>query len=243
MKTTILLMCWLFFTNGILAQEETANAIPYAQAQTLGATTYEEEKTLTVKPFTWWSVKHNLLYDVALIPNIGVETYIGKQWSLAGNWMYAWWSSNPKHKYWRTYGGDLELRRWWGKKAKEKPLTGYHAGIYLQALTYDVEFGGRGYLADRFSYGGGVSIGFTQPVTPRLNADFTIGVGYIRGEYKEYLPIDGNYVWQCTKMRNYMGPTKAEITLIWLIGPGNKNKHDSYCGNPWCRKRAKGGGR
>lgn len=58
----------------------------------------------------------------------------------------------------------------------------------------------------------------------RLNIDFTIGIGYLRGEYKEYKPIDGCYVWQATKMRNWIGPTKAEISLVWLIGHKNCNE-------------------
>jgi|GEM_PF-6135277 len=41
--------------------------------------------------------------------------------------------------------------------------------------------------------------------------------------YKEYLPQDGHYVWQSTKRRHWIGPTKAEISLVWLIGRGNTN--------------------
>lgn len=40
------------------------------------------------KPF-YMSLKTNLLYDVALVPNIGAEFYLGRGWSLGGNWMYA----------------------------------------------------------------------------------------------------------------------------------------------------------
>ena len=57
-----------------------------------------------------------------------------------------------------------------------------------------------------------------------LNIDFSIGLGYMGGEYKEYLPQDGHYVWQSTKRRHWIGPTKAEISLVWLIGRGNTNK-------------------
>ena len=39
-------------------------------------------------PF-YMAVKTNMLYDALLVPNIGVEFYVGKNWSLAGNWMYA----------------------------------------------------------------------------------------------------------------------------------------------------------
>ena len=51
-----------------------------------------------------------------------------------------------------------------------------------------------------------------------------IGVGYFGGEYKEYIPQDDCYVWQATKDRNWVGPTKAEVSLVWLLGRGNYNK-------------------
>ncbi len=170
------------------------------------------------------ALKTNMLYDAALIPNIGAEVYLGENYSLTGNWMYAWWKSSKHHNFWRTYGGDLEIRRYFGSKAAEKPLQGWHLGLYGQMLTYDFELGGRGYLGDRWTWGGGLSLGYSAPLLRRINLDITLGLGYLGGEYKEYLPIDGCYVWQKTKQRRWFGPTKAEISLVWLIGRGNYNK-------------------
>lgn len=170
------------------------------------------------------AVKTNMLYDLLLVPNIGVEVYLGKQWSAGGNWMYAWWKTDRRHRYWRTYGGDLYLRRWLGRKAKAKPLTGHHLGLYGGIVTYDFELGGRGYLGDKWSYQAGIEYGYAHPIARRLNLEFNIGVGYLGGEYKEYLPIDDHYVWQATKRRHWFGPTKAEISLVWLIGRGNINQ-------------------
>lgn len=175
------------------------------------------------KPF-YMAVKTNMLYDAILVPNVGIEFYLSRNWSIAANWMYAWWNTDRHHRYWRAYGGDVEIRRWFGKKAKEKPLTGHHFGLYAQMLTYDLEFGGRGYMGDRWSYAGGISYGYSHPITKRLNIDFTVGIGYLGGEYKEYIPIDQCYVWQATKQRRWLGPTKAEISLVWLIGCGNDNR-------------------
>lgn len=175
------------------------------------------------KPF-YMAVKTNMLYDALLLPNIGVEFYLGKNISIAANWMYAWWKCDHKHNYWRAYGGDAELRYWFGPAAAGKPLTGHHAGIYAQMLTYDFELGKKGYLAPRWNYGGGVSYGYALPLTPRLNIDFTIGIGYQGGKYKKYKPVDGCYVWQSTHRRNWIGPTKAEISLMWLIGCDNINR-------------------
>ena len=176
-----------------------------------------------LKPF-YMGVKTNMLYDAAIIPNVGVEFYLGKNFSVVGNWMYSWWKSDKVAWYWRTYGGDLAVRYWFGKASKEKPLQGHHLGLYGQILTYDFEVGGRGYLGDKWTYGGGLEYGYSLPVARRLNIDFTLGVGYLGGEFKEYLPIDGHYVWQVTKMRHWMGPTKAEISLVWLLGRGNENE-------------------
>ena len=175
------------------------------------------------KPF-YMALKTNMLYDALLVPNIGVEFYLGKKWSLAANWMYAWWKNDHTHYYWRTYGGDIEIRRWIGEKASQKPLTGHHVGAYAQIITYDFEWGGRGYLGDRWSYAGGISYGYAHPIGRRLNLDFTVGIGFLGGEYKEYLPIDNCYVWQATKQRHWFGPTKAELSLVWLLGRGNYNE-------------------
>lgn len=174
-------------------------------------------------PF-YMGLKTNLLYNILAIPNLGAEFYLGSNFSVAANWHYAWWKNDKKYDYWRTYGGDLAVRYWLGKKAHEKSLTGHHVGLYGQMITYDFELGGKGVLADRWSWATGLEYGYSLPVAKRLNLDFTIGLGYHWGEFKEYLPIDGHYVWQATKNRNYWGPTKAEISLVWLIGRGNYNQ-------------------
>jgi hypothetical protein len=40
------------------------------------------------------------------------------------------------------------------------------------------------------------------------------------------LPIDDCYVWQTTKNRRWFGPTKLEVTLVWLLGRGNYNAEE-----------------
>lgn len=181
-------------------------------------------------PF-YMALKTNMLYDVALVPNVGVEFYLGRNFSISADWEYAWWNSDSSKWYWRIYGGDIAVKKWFGRKAEEKPLTGHHAGIYLQTLTYDFETGGRGYMAgepggtifDRANYVAGVEYGYSLPIARRLNIDFTLGIGYMWGKYYEYLPIDNCYVWQATKKRSFFGPTKLGVSLVWLLGRGNYN--------------------
>lgn len=185
------------------------------------------EKT---RPF-YMAVKTNMLYDVLAVPNIGVEFYLGNNWSVTGNWMYGWWKKNSKHHYWRIYGGDVSARKWFGKNAYGRPLTGHHLGIYGQVFTYDFEWGGKGYMGgkpggtiwDKMNYALGVEYGYSLPIAKRFSIDFTIGIGYWGGKYYKYIPLDGHYVWQATKNRNWYGPTKAEISLVWLLGNGFNN--------------------
>lgn len=163
------------------------------------------------------ALRSNLLYDAVLVPNVGLELDLGKRWSLLGSWAYAWWHTDRKHYYWRLYGGDLELRRYWGKYQGTRLFSGHHMGLYAGLVTYDFELGGRGYLGEHWSYYGGISYGYSLPIGRRLNLDFSLGLGYLGGRYKEYLPEHDCYVWQVTKERSYVGPTKAEISLVWLV--------------------------
>ena len=56
------------------------------------------------------ALKTNLLYDAVLIPNIGVEVSLGKQWTASADWFYTWFSSDNRHRYWQGYGGYLTAR-------------------------------------------------------------------------------------------------------------------------------------
>lgn len=193
----------------------------------------EAEAAIPKEPKNFYmALKTNMLYDVLTVPNIGIEFYLGKGWSIGADGMYAWWDNAKRDRYWRIYGGDLTLRKYLGRRAAGKPLTGHHVGLYGQALIFDFERGGTGYmggkpksmLLDNMHWGAGVEYGYALPVGRRLNIDFTIGIGYLGGDFSEYKPMNGYYVIQSQKRRNWIGPTKAEISLVWLIGHGNYNE-------------------
>lgn len=199
---------------------------------TIAVGCFDQEQRITVNqqarpecstPF-YASLKTNALYDLALIPNIGAEVHLGYNFTVAANWQYSWWKNDNWKWYWRTYGGDLSVRYWFGEAARLKPLTGHHIGIYGQILTYDFLMGQRkGVMANDWSTGYGLEYGYSMPIAERFNLDFTLGVGVNTGLYYEYLPIDDCYVWQATKRRNYIGPTKLEVSLVWLFGCKNTN--------------------
>lgn len=191
----------------------------------------EDAPTQKCRPL-YIGLKTNMLHDALALPSVGAEIYVGKGWSVGANWTYGWWSKDRTHRYWRAYGGDINVRRWFGSKAKEKPLTGHHLGAYAGVVTYDFEFGGKGYMGglphrtlwDRCNYTAGVEYGYSLPIARRLNIDFTIGFGYLGGKYLEYEPKANGYQWLRTRRLHWFGPTKAEISLVWLIGCDNYNR-------------------
>lgn len=189
------------------------------------STTISGEVQRFGEPATFWqklasnlALKTNLLYDAALVPNIGLEYRINDHFSVAADWMYAWWSRRSGHRYWRVYGGDVEVKYWFQNLRGGQNFTGHHVGAYAGMLTYDVEWGGTGYMGEKWSTMFGLSYGYGLPLSKRLNLDFEIGIGYFGGEYYEYEPQNGKYYWTQTKNRRWFGPTRLEATLVWLLG-------------------------
>ena len=111
-------------------------------------------------------------------------------------------------------------------------MSGHHVGIYCGLLTFDIEFGNHGYMGgkpggtlwDRCLINSGIEYGYSLPVANRLNIDFSIGLGYLGGNYIKYFPFDNDYYREKEIKMRYFGPTKAEISLVWLLGRGNTNK-------------------
>lgn len=185
------------------------------------------------KPF-YIAVKTNLLYDAALLPNLAVEIPFGRdyRWSVAvdGNW--SWWDSGPeKYNYHRIQMAGVELRYWlWNKTGN--PLNGWFVGAYGYGGNYDLRLFAKNRddlgQQSRWSYSAGITAGYAMPIGRRFNLEFSLGLGYLGGEFKKYSLSnceDGIFPVQSTHKRNYWGPTKAGVSLVWLIGSGvNKNK-------------------
>ena len=193
-----------------------APEIPIVHPMNADGIIHKQQKSISI------NLRSNLFMDALLIPNIGLEFYLGNNISLITNWNYAWWKNDKTHKYWRIYGGDVEIRKYFSS-SESASMSGHHLGIYGLMLTYDFEMGSKGYLSDKWSFGGGISYGYSLPLLKRLNIDFTIGMGYLGGTYQIYIPKDNHYVWQSTKKRNWFVPTKAEISLVWRLGSENTN--------------------
>lgn len=184
------------------------------------------------------AIKTNLLYDALITPNIAVEFYLGRRWSLEGEFNYAWWNFNDKY-FQRVEMGGIELRKWIGANNRANPLTGWFLGAYGFAGNYDFMYGSTGEKSSRpgyrvqrnsglhdLTYSAGLAAGCSIPIGRRLNLEFELGAGYLWGLYStyEYDAEYRDYHYIDTKKRHYFGPTKIEISLSWLIGNGYNAK-------------------
>lgn len=163
------------------------------------------------------SLSSNIAYDAVLIPNITAEFSVHPKVSVALNWMYSWWSFKNFDLFWRTYGGDLACRYWFGKKSEERRLTGHHIGVYAQALTYDLDLGGQAQITDGWNKAVGLEYGHSFIISKNFNIDVFAGVGLLTGKYKDYSNVDGHYVWQVSVNRQIIMPTKFGATLTWIL--------------------------
>jgi hypothetical protein len=73
-------------------------------------------------------------------------------------------------------------------------------------------------MSPDLSIGGGVEYGYSFPVSNALNIDVSFGAGYLTGRYFDYVENEDHYVWRATVDQRWFGPTKAAVSLVWLIG-------------------------
>lgn len=176
------------------------------------------------KPPRYLALKSNLVHDVLAVPNIGLEWAFLPRWSVSADYSGAWWGNKYRTHLWRYYGGNIEVKHYFGRAAQAKPLTGWHVGIYGELASYDFQFGRDGYQG-RIAWGTGAMIGYMLPISRHFNIDFGLGLGYFGGRYKKCRYTDGHEVWTGTYFRRWWGPTRLEVSLSWLLGRGNVNKN------------------
>lgn len=188
----------------------------------------EEEKTQqAIKPEkkkakehkednTVLALKNNLLYDLALAPNIEIEVPVGRRWSVNAEYKCPWWSMSSKEICYQLLSGGIESRFWLGNRRLRNRLTGHFVGVYAEGGIYDFQFKGDGYQGKYYA-AAGLSYGYSKQVSQHLALEFSLGIGYLTTEYQKYTPYEESLVWMSSGKYNFIGPTKAKISLVWLI--------------------------
>lgn len=188
------------------------------------------EDKVKVKAPAFFALKTNLIYDVMLMPNLTAEWYIGKQWSLAveGNW--SWWTFNrpvQNRGYHRIQTVGVEARKWLGSPY---PLRGHALGGYAMVGNYDIRLSPEDEYSKAWlsylSWSAGVSYAYSFPVARKINLEFGLALGYVGGRYYRYDYCMTHEQWtqRAIHNRNYWGPTRVGVSLVWLLSGYNEKK-------------------
>lgn len=169
------------------------------------------------------AIKNNLLYDAALAPNLEIERWWGKdnQWSVMAEWQAPWYTWRHNSRAYQILNIGLEGRRWLQAKAtRRRQLTGMFAGIYLMSGKYDLQWRSArhgGFQGEYFSPG--ITLGYAHRIARRWNMEYSVGVGYLYTDYRHYHGRynDKHLIWQHDGQASYFGPTKAKVSLVYLL--------------------------
>lgn len=163
------------------------------------------------------AIKNNLLYDLALAPNIEIEVPMGKRWSLNTEYKCPWWKGGSNSFCYQLLSGGAEVRFWLGNRKNRQRLTGHFLGVYAEGGVYDFQFSDeKGYRGDYYA-ASGLTYGYTHRLARRLALEFSLGIGYLATDYRKYTTYEGDLIWQSSGRYHFLGPTKAKVSLVWLI--------------------------
>ncbi len=166
-----------------------------------------------------WGVKSNLLYDATSTINLGVEVGLAPKWTLdvSGNYNPWTFSDYKKLKHWML---QPEARYWFCERFNGHFLGLHALGGEFNLSKLNLPFGMFSALensrAQGWYAGGGVGYGYHWILGNRWSLEAELGVGFIHANYKRY------ECERCGELlgrghKNYLGVTKAAISIIYMI--------------------------
>ncbi len=169
--------------------------------------------------------KTNLLYGaLAYAPNLAVEVGLGAHTTLDLSGSYNWFylkggkDNNKKLVHWII---QPEFRYFF----KER-FNGHFVGLHALYSEYNIGgyelpmlFGddSKYYRHQGNAYGVGFSYGYQLPVSKCFSLEFNVGAGYMQMQYDKYKGTTCGEIKDKNIVKHYFGPTKAGISLIFLI--------------------------
>ena len=170
-----------------------------------------------------FGIKTNMFYWATTTPNLGLEMAVGKKHTAQ-----VFFGLNP----WKQSGGDHSCLRHWMLMPEyrywfNQNFGGWFLGAHALGGQYNVggvKFpfgllkGLRSHRYEGWYAGGGITAGKQWNLSKHWNLEASIGLGYIHTQYDKFeCGTCGEKLKSAHK--NYVGPTKVALSLIYLI-PG-----------------------
>ena len=169
----------------------------------------------------WAAVKTNLLYDATTTVNLGVEVGIAEKWTLdiLGNYNPWEFSNNRQLKH---YLIQPEARYWFCEKFNKHfvGLHGHYAQYNAGGIKLPFDIGENGFQKYRYKgwlAGAGISYGYHWILNKRWSVEATLGIGYAYLGYDRYQLCETCKKKTGDEVKHYFGPTRAGISLIYII--------------------------
>lgn len=169
------------------------------------------------------ALKTNLINDIALSPNIGVEVGLAPKWTLDMTAEMNLWKVDGrswKHAYFQP-----EARYWLCER-----FTGHFFGFHLLGGIYNFgnlnlpfnmlgsnlkELKNKRYQG--WAAGAGVVYGYAWPLHKHWNIEAVLGIGWLYTRFDSYpCEICGTKIDR-RHPHNYVGPTKVAVNIEYLF--------------------------
>lgn len=166
--------------------------------------------------------KTNMLYDIAMTPNIEIERWLGRRgrWSVMAEWTFPWWQWKQKSRVYEVNEIGLELRLWMFKRKnlQHRPLTGHFLGLYFAGGYYDLEWNYKGEQGEFYS--AGLTYGYSMRMSKHWNLELSLSAGGLYSPYTHYEAENSDNVLtpKYRKRLEYFGLTKLKVSFVWIIG-------------------------
>lgn len=161
------------------------------------------------------SLRTNLLYDVFLLPAIGVEWIIGTDWGIKLDGAYSFWGDESGSVQ-KILLVNPEVRRYLGEKRR------FYLGAAVNYCRYNVydflignflrdDTGSQGYF-----WSAGITTGYKLRLSDRLDLDFNVGFGYTSLNYDRFRIVDEvRFYKEKDQSEGSFFPIQAGISLAW----------------------------
>lgn len=156
-----------------------------------------------------FSIHNNILYDLILTPNIGIEFLIKEKFSVLvnGAWTHLNWKN--EEKTYRTWLISPEIRYYFSENNR------FYSGIMFHTGEINLKLAETGSQGDFI--GGGITFGYNYNFYKNFYLDFCLGFGYTYYDYETYNFIDGVNIRKDFDSKNLWIPIKTGINFVWKI--------------------------
>lgn len=170
-----------------------------------------------VSPYSF-ALRTSFLFDIMLIPTVGAEWRINRNYGAKIDAGFSAWGSNTGSSVQKIWFTRPEVRRYMGGKKN------FYVGASSNIGEYNIYKGMLGsIISDDTGYDGklfniGLCGGYQWHLSRKIAFDFNLGMGYNKFKYDSFNLEEKVRVYKDkNKTKEFFGPTQICISLVWKV--------------------------